>query len=252
MTLSKYNNRANRERILETNPIPNQGNGNGTRSVLFPPTPQQGVATDEARLSRLHDPSGMPGRTPTFPVPGLILLGPGNAILACNTEAVRIVAFPSASAAPKKVHSMILEKLQISHPSMSQGETAVDVREIVSGRRRYLCTKQCLDMHGPERSRTTAVLLDRIGNPEVTMHELCSRFHLTARERQAVGHLVKGMTSKEIAQAMGISTNTVKSFLRLVMTKAGVSTRAGLIGRVAGISMQPTPVQKADSYYFRR
>ena len=84
------------------------------------------------------------------------------------------------------------------------------------------------------------------------MHELCSRFHLTARERQAVGHLVKGMTSKEIAQAMGISTNTVKSFLRLVMTKAGVSTRAGLIGRVAGISMQPTPVQKADSYYFRR
>lgn len=80
------------------------------------------------------------------------------------------------------------------------------------------------------------------------MHELCTRFHLTARERQAVGNLVKGLTSKEIAQEMGISPNTVKSFLRLVMTKAGVSTRAGLIGRVAGISMQPLPASKIDPY----
>jgi len=67
------------------------------------------------------------------------------------------------------------------------------------------------------------------------MQELCQGLNLTQRERETVGLLVRGLTSKEIAQHMGISPNTVKSFLRLVMTKAGVSTRTGLIGRVSGI-----------------
>jgi DNA-binding CsgD family transcriptional regulator len=30
---------------------------------------------------------------------------------------------------------------------------------------------------------------------------------------------------------MGISPNTVKAFLRLVMVKMGVSTRSGIVGR---------------------
>jgi DNA-binding CsgD family transcriptional regulator len=218
--------------------------------MLVPPA-LHGMGTDNNHQQRAHDPSGIPGRTPSFPLPGLILLGPENALLACNTEALRVLSYPNTSIAPKKVTGLILEKLQIDNRVLPQGEGAFEVREIASGRRRYLCTQYFLDMHGPQRSRTTAVLLDRIGNAEVTMHELCSRFHLTARERQAVGHLVKGMTSKEIAQEMGISTNTVKSFLRLVMTKAGVSTRAGLIGRVAGISMQPVPSQKTDGYFRR-
>jgi DNA-binding CsgD family transcriptional regulator len=54
-----------------------------------------------------------------------------------------------------------------------------------------------------------------------------------------MGHLLRGLTSKEIAQEMSISPNTVKAFLHSVMTKMGVSTRAGLIGRVAGT----TPVE---------
>ena len=49
-----------------------------------------------------------------------------------------------------------------------------------------------------------------------------------------MGHLLRGLTSKEIGQEMSISPNTVKAFLRSAMTKMGVSTRAGLIGRIAG------------------
>jgi len=245
MTVSKYN-RMDRDRSLDAL----GGRGDSARPVLLPPT-QLGDRLDNNRNQGVHNPSGIPGRTPTFSLPGLILLGPGNALLACNSEALRILTYPNSSIPPKKVNSLILEKLQVNDRAVARGEATLEVHEIVSGRRRYLCTQYGLDMHGSERSRTMAILLDRIGNPEVTMHELCSRFHLTARERQAVGYLVKGMTSKEIAQAMGISTNTVKSFLRLVMTKAGVSTRAGLIGRVAGISMQSVPTPKAD-HFFRR
>jgi DNA-binding CsgD family transcriptional regulator len=176
-------------------------------------------------------------RVPTFSVPGLVLLGPANAQVSCNVEALRILAYPNGSVNAKKVPTLISEKLPTLMRSRTGLENDREITELVSGRRRYLCSRYSLDMHGPQTLRTTAILLERAGSPDVTMYELCNRFHLTSRERQAVSFLVKGMTSKEIAQEMGISPNTVKSFLRLVMTKAGVSTRAGLIGRVAGISL---------------
>ncbi len=180
-------------------------------------------------------------RVPTFPAPGLILLGPANAQVACNAEAVKILAYPNPAVPPKRVNALIAEKLPAWAKARTVAEGEIQVAELVSGKRHYLCSRYLLDMHGPEEMRTTAILLERAGSPDVTMYELCNRFNLTTREREAVGFLVKGMTSKEIAQEMGISPNTVKSFLRLVMTKAGVSTRAGLIGRVAGISMHPSP-----------
>ena len=44
--------------------------------------------------------------------------------------------------------------------------------------------------------------------------------------------LIQGMTTKEIAGSLNLSPNTVKSFLRLVMTKMGVTTRSGIVGKV--------------------
>ena len=64
--------------------------------------------------------------------------------------------------------------------------------------------------------------------------EISKRFGLTAREQETVQFLVEGLTSKEIAQRMKISPNTVKAFIRLVMVKMGVSTRSGIIGKIAG------------------
>ncbi len=47
-----------------------------------------------------------------------------------------------------------------------------------------------------------------------------------------MGFLVEGLTSKEIAERMQISPNTVKAFIKLVMIKMGVSTRLGVIGKI--------------------
>ncbi len=60
---------------------------------------------------------------------------------------------------------------------------------------------------------------------------IAARFNLTARERETVGFLIEGLTSKEIAGHMNISPNTVKAFIRLIMVKMGVSTRSGIIGK---------------------
>jgi DNA-binding CsgD family transcriptional regulator len=63
--------------------------------------------------------------------------------------------------------------------------------------------------------------------------DLLTRFQLTDRDAEAVRHLAEGRTSKEIAQRMSISPNTVKTFLRLVMIKMGVKTRSGVVGKLA-------------------
>jgi DNA-binding CsgD family transcriptional regulator len=180
------------------------------------------------------------GRSPTFSVPGLILLGPSNGQVTCNNEAIRILAYPSPSVNVRRIGGLVAEKLPFTAKLHGSADDVHRVAEFTSGKRRYICSRWCLSVHGSESLRTIAILLERQAAPNVIMHELCEQFHLTTRERQAVAFLVRGLTSKEIAQQMGISPNTVKSFLRLVMTKAGVSTRAGLIGKVAGITLRPT------------
>jgi DNA-binding CsgD family transcriptional regulator len=40
------------------------------------------------------------------------------------------------------------------------------------------------------------------------------------------------MTTKEIAGSMKVGPNTVKTYLRLIMTKMRVTTRAGIIGKI--------------------
>jgi DNA-binding NarL/FixJ family response regulator len=57
---------------------------------------------------------------------------------------------------------------------------------------------------------TTAILFERRPSPEVTLYGISKKYNLTKREREAMGHLLRGLTSKEIAQEMNISPNTVK------------------------------------------
>ncbi len=188
------------------------------------------------------------GRTPVVSLPGLILLDPASGPIAWNAEAVQILTYPQKPAAGKRLAPLLAEKLPdaLKHDAPSGTR---QVREFASGRRQYTYTRYSLDMHGQPSSCTVAILLERASSPEVMLHHICSRFNLTAREREAVGYLLQGMTSKEIAQKMNISPNTVKAFLRLVMTKMAVSTRAGLIGRVAGI--RPTVTDAFHDAYGR-
>ena len=75
-----------------------------------------------------------------------------------------------------------------------------------------------------------ALLLER-NRTSLHVLEMARAFHLTQREREAVEYLAQGLTSKEIAERMRISANTVKAFLRLVMIKTGTSTRSGIVGK---------------------
>ena len=56
-----------------------------------------------------------------------------------------------------------------------------------------------------------------------------SSYHLTEREAEALRGIALGLSTKEMADRMGISPNTVKSFVRLIMIKLNVTSRAAIM-----------------------
>lgn len=181
--------------------------------------------------------NGQPVRRVSHPIslPGLLLLGQKRELIACNSEAVKILLYPNKPGKPRDLRALIAAKLPIDQFTTGDEMKTVD---FISGRRRYRCTAHPLEIHG-NNPATTAFLLHRCPSPELMLSGITAKYNLTARERETTGYLLHGLTSKEIAQQMNISPNTVKAFMRLVMTKMGVTTRAGIVGRLAGIDLEP-------------
>ncbi len=86
------------------------------------------------------------------------------------------------------------------------------------------------DGHG--RSPLIAVHLKKeVSIPDVVRHA-AAEYRLTQREQEAVVGICMGLTSRELADRMSISPNTVNAFLRTIMLKMGVTTRAGVVGKL--------------------
>jgi DNA-binding CsgD family transcriptional regulator len=79
-----------------------------------------------------------------------------------------------------------------------------------------------------------ALLLERCPQEGLDLSEASRRFHLSRRERETVQHLMHGLTTKEVAACMNVSPNTVRQFVRLIMTKMSVTTRSGIVGKLLG------------------
>jgi len=104
--------------------------------------------------------------------------------------------------------------------------------EFPSGRRRYLLRAFYLDSHVKNPLQPAyALLIERGHHVLLELANISNQYNLTSREIETMRLLLGGLTSKEIASRMKISPNTVKVFLRQIMLKLGVTTRAGIIGK---------------------
>ena len=160
---------------------------------------------------------------------GLILLDSSMKVMYCNEEALSVFSYPDRPGTGKTLQTALTERI---HEVFNDQALAENLPVLfLSGRRRYICRSFSLGVsfNGPSKP-STAITIERDRQP---LYDLEVRFQLTERERQAVEHLAEGLTSKEIAGRMNISPNTVKAFFRLVMTKMSVSTRSGIVGKVA-------------------
>jgi len=112
-------------------------------------------------------------------------------------------------------------------------DDSVTLAPLVSGRRRYLCRSFVLDIpQDDSQCQLVALLMERPVQLHAGLLEANRRFQLSPRESETVRHLTEGLTTKEIAQRMNVSPNTVKQFVRLIMSKMSVTTRSGILGKL--------------------
>ena len=176
--------------------------------------------------------------------PGLVVVDRSLNLIASNIEAIRILTFPSSPEKIVRLESWLTKRIRAGLVDRTSPTTLNFVEQFKSAKRTYRCRFFSLNLNGNagvQNHPALVLLLERNTNGGVQLHEIGTRFGLTRREEETVKMLFEGLTSKEIAERMNISPNTVKAFLRLVMVKMGVSTRSGIIGKIAGSRQVPTP-----------
>jgi DNA-binding CsgD family transcriptional regulator len=129
--------------------------------------------------------------------------------------------------------SGILRDLQQAIRNVDIAEfTAICLRFRI-GARDYKCRVFRVDLQNHAAPQPLlALYLERDWSGHEAVCTLSSEFRLTAREQEALRGIAIGLTTKELAERMDISPNTVKAFLRLIMIKLGVTTRGGIIAKL--------------------
>ena len=77
---------------------------------------------------------------------------------------------------------------------------------------------------------------------------MLERTPLTPRERDVVGRLLSGSSTRQIAQSTGLTVATVNTYLKRIFAKLGVHSRVELVARVTGTrGVIPPGPAKSDS-----
>jgi DNA-binding CsgD family transcriptional regulator len=177
-----------------------------------------------------------------FGRPGLVVVDRSLNLVASNIEAIHILTFPSPVEKIPNLESWLTKRIRAGLVDRASRAPFGFVDQFKSAKRTYHCRTFPLNLNGNAEvpnHPALVLLLERKANGGVGLDEVGARFGLTPREQATVRFLFEGLTSKEIADRMKISPNTVKAFLRLVMVKMGVSTRSGIIGKIAGAKQLP-------------
>jgi DNA-binding CsgD family transcriptional regulator len=164
---------------------------------------------------------------------GFLLMDSALNPISFNVEATHILSYPDkfANLTPSDVFftgkifsSLINRQLPVKSPF---------VTEFRSGRRRYFCRAFLVDSQAKNPARPSiAILLERGPSGLVSLSQVSQQFKLTQREREVLEYLLQSLSSKDIANRMNISSNTVKVFLRLIMIKTGVCSRSAIVEKV--------------------
>lgn len=92
------------------------------------------------------------------------------------------------------------------------------------------------------RGLVLAPRLSSSGKNELDVKALLDGTPLTPRERDVVGRLVSGASTREISDATGLTISTVNTYMKRIFAKLGVHSRVELLARVTGTHRNRTAV----------
>lgn len=97
----------------------------------------------------------------------------------------------------------------------------------------YAYQAYLLESHGDTSQEPIVALhIEKLESPASTVDEVAQKFALTRRELEILRAMSTGIRTADIARRMNLSVSTIKSFLRLIMIKMGVRTRAGVMAKI--------------------
>lgn len=162
-----------------------------------------------------------------------ILIDARGMPVSVSGEALRVLLYPGEVPPNGKARRMAARRVHEIFPSGPLSEETEPTGEFMSGRRCYRYRICRLETHSAEGHGPAAVILLERNRPALNPSpDSLAVYRLTAREQQVLRLVLHGMTNKQIAAEIGISSNTVKVFLRLIMTKMGVASRFGILGKL--------------------
>ena len=170
---------------------------------------------------------------PSSSAAGFLLMDSLLNPISYNAEAIQILGYPDKMAKLRRAEVFLAGRIQSTLLSGPPLGSVPFVTEFRSGRRHYFCRAFLVDAHANDPAHPSiAVLLERGPSGLIPLSQVSQQFNLTQREGETLGYLVHGLSSKEIANRMSVSPNTVKAFLRVIMIKTGVSSRSAIVGKI--------------------
>lgn len=162
----------------------------------------------------------------------LVLLEPALQILACDGGAATILnhrhPLDGKAGSVPNLPEEILEILRELKPG-DQLSLKIHLRL----ENEYTCRMYSMESHNGFMTQPIVALhLERDSSANDAIRDIVNKYHLTGREQEVLRGISRGLATKELAEQMHISPNTVKAFLRLVMIKMGVTKRAGIVAKI--------------------
>lgn len=162
---------------------------------------------------------------------GFVLLDQALEPVALDQGASAIFRYPAQPGSkPEPAFEEILTLIRLRKPS----ERCSVITRLRVGDGKYLCRLYLLE---PKQKFLKQPLLGLHLEPDLCagsdpVAAVAADYRLTDREQEALRGISLGFSSKELADRMKISPNTVKVFLRMIMIKMGVTTRAGITAKL--------------------
>jgi DNA-binding CsgD family transcriptional regulator len=173
------------------------------------------------------------------------VLGPGVAIDGMTPAGERWLTEADNSARtlggllPDVVYAVVA-RLRASQEAAPQPTAEPRIRfRTRSGHWAVVSSQRLSSRSGPEKVAVTFGL----ARGEDLAPLIARAYHLTRRERQLVGLVLRGLSTSELAECMHISMTTVQDHAQAVFGKVGVSSRRELCALVYGeLNMDDDPI----------
>lgn len=167
--------------------------------------------------------------------PGILLLSTSRSIIFVTPYAQRIlILLRDSKTHPHNLPSIVTSLCDDLQQMLAQCSSYREWSHVQVQRIAHTLMHSIM-LHGfviPEADHRHARLLVMM-EPQPTHKDdtrgLAIDCRLTARQQSIARGLIRGLTNKELASELQISTHTVKEYVRIIMTKLRTSTRSGAV-----------------------